>query len=134
MNDIIHHCVECKTPLTGRRKKFCSRNCKAKHLAGYTSQRKRAVKRKIHFVNLLGGKCSSCGYKQNLSSLVFHHKDPNDKDFDITIRELHGKSITTLEKEISKCVLLCHNCHMEIHYPQFDSWWVAGDLNPEPSV
>ena len=54
--------------------------------------------------------CSICGYRKNPSILSFHHI----KDKKFAIAKLLN-SLNNLKKEIEKCVLLCPNCHMEIH-------------------
>jgi hypothetical protein len=63
-------------------------------------------------VEYKGNKCKVCGYNKCVASLVFHHINPKEKEFGIT-----GKciSIERLKKEADKCVLLCANCHGEIH-------------------
>lgn len=61
-----------------------------------------------------GGKCKLCGYSKCLRSLAFHHLDPSTKEYDIArLIRTHGKK--TLYAEIKKCVLICANCHGEIH-------------------
>jgi predicted transcriptional regulator len=69
-------------------------------------------RKKIELVEYLGGKCQICGYNNCISALQFHHKNPNEKDFTIS-----GKSysIEKLKKEAYKCILVCANCHHEIH-------------------
>lgn len=68
------------------------------------------------FLNLLrkqrGGKCERCGYNIYLGALDFHHKDPNQKDFTIGNRDFKLKECI---KESEKCVLLCANCHRQLH-------------------
>jgi len=68
--------------------------------------------KKIKAINLLGGKCECCG-EDNIFVLCFHHKDPNEKKFEI------GDGIksrwSVLKHEILKCKLVCNNCHMELH-------------------
>lgn len=59
--------------------------------------------------------CELCGYKNNYAALCFHHKNPEDKDFEISRRRNASRDV--LAPELAKCALLCHNCHMEIHYP-----------------
>jgi len=68
--------------------------------------------KKIKMVNHLGGVCVNCG-SNNIFVLEFHH--PNgDKEFSINfIRECRW---SVIERECSKCVLLCRNCHAELHY------------------
>ena len=61
-----------------------------------------------------GGKCMICGYKKCQRALSFHHIDPSKKKFDLSSRGL-TRSWERIQKEIDKCVLLCANCHMEVH-------------------
>jgi 5-methylcytosine-specific restriction endonuclease McrA len=61
-----------------------------------------------------GGKCQICGYKKCSRALSFHHLDPHKKDFTISAKGL-TRSWTKLQEEIDKCILLCVNCHMEVH-------------------
>lgn len=59
--------------------------------------------------------CIKCGYNKNYAALCFHHLDPSTKEFSIS--EASNLSQEKLEIEINKCDVLCHNCHMEEHYP-----------------
>lgn len=61
-----------------------------------------------------GGKCEKCGYDKCQAALDFHHKNPTEKDFCISNRNisLHWEEI---KKELDKCSLLCANCHREEH-------------------
>lgn len=61
-----------------------------------------------------GGKCSLCGYTKCLDALEFHHLDPLKKDFAIS-QYGHSRSWQRVQKELDKCVMLCANCHREIH-------------------
>lgn len=67
---------------------------------------------KQKLVEYKGGSCSRCGYSKCLSALEFHHLDPTQKDFSIS-----GKSwsFERLKIEVDKCILVCANCHVEIH-------------------
>jgi len=71
--------------------------------------RKRTKKKLIEYK---GGKCESCGYNKCDSALQFHHKDPTEKDFSISGKSL---SFDRLKEEVDKCMLVCSNCHAEIH-------------------
>lgn len=71
---------------------------------------------------LFGSKCQTCNYDLCQSSLEFHHIDESTKLFNIsgfyTVRGKDGKipkSIKLLVDELNKCVLLCGNCHCEVH-------------------
>lgn len=63
-------------------------------------------------------KCELCGYDNNYSALQFHHLDPSNKDF--AISDAKTRSLESLREEISKCVVLCANCHLEEHNPHLD--------------
>ncbi len=64
-------------------------------------------------VDYKGGKCEFCGYNKSLGALQFHHLDPSQKEFQISGKSNFNKKIM---KELDKCILLCANCHFEIHY------------------
>ena len=57
-----------------------------------------------------GGQCIMCGYNKYAGALEFHHKDPSKKDFHVS-----QTGINKARKEIEKCILVCSNCHMELH-------------------
>lgn len=61
-----------------------------------------------------GGKCSICGYNKCIEALEFHHLDPTQKDFILSDRNLI-LSWKEIKKELEKCILVCSNCHREIH-------------------
>jgi hypothetical protein len=69
-------------------------------------------------VDYKGGKCSLCGYDKNISALQFHHKDPEKKDFSIS--KVKSSSWKFIKPELDKCILLCSNCHSEIHAKERD--------------
>lgn len=68
--------------------------------------------RKKMVLDHLGGKCLSCGYGRCNRNLVFHHM--GGKEFDLSERSFQF-SWEKLIPEIKKCVLICHNCHGEVH-------------------
>jgi hypothetical protein len=115
-------CKHCQAKLKDRQRLFCSVHCKNKSSyhknQDYTAQQRRGLERKWHFVKQMGGKCSTCGYDKNLSALLFHHIDPSTKEYGLDMRYMSNNSMESLEKEVSKCQLLCHNCHAELHYPR----------------
>lgn len=82
--------------------------------AHYTRKRRIALKKKM--VDLLGGKCSSCGYSRCVSALTFHHRDPEQKKFNLGDGYYHSWDET--QQELLKCDLLCHNCHSELHFEE----------------
>lgn len=62
-----------------------------------------------------GHECVCCGYSACVEALEFHHLDENEKDFCISDKETNSKSWTMIKKELDKCILVCANCHREIH-------------------
>jgi hypothetical protein len=86
----------------------------------YEYQKRRYISRKHELINLMGGKCTICGYDKNYASLDFHHINPKEKEFPLDARHLSNSSITSLLKEAKKCILLCANCHRELHNPDFN--------------
>ena len=67
---------------------------------------------KIKLVEYKGGKCECCGYNSCVEALEFHHLDPSQKDFTISGT---SKAFKTLKTEVDKCIMICSNCHKEIH-------------------
>lgn len=57
--------------------------------------------------------CSRCGYNEHSAALQFHHLDPNEKNF--TIGTSWNLPLEEIFKEISKCEVLCANCHSIEH-------------------
>lgn len=72
----------------------------------------RHIELKERAISYLGGKCKICGYCKCRQGMVFHHTDPEIKEFDIAGT---NRSWARLVKELDKCVLLCNNCHVEVH-------------------
>lgn len=58
-------------------------------------------------------KCQKCG-DSRWYVLDFHHLDKTLKEFSISTAM--NCSIKTLKKEIDKCIVLCSNCHRELHF------------------
>lgn len=59
-------------------------------------------------------KCSVCG-ESRIWCLDFHHTDPNTKENNIS--SLIDYPIK-LQEELEKCVILCANCHRDLHHKQ----------------
>lgn len=77
-----------------------------------TREKHRSVKQMA--VDLGGGKCQKCGYLKCTAALEFHHLDPTKKDFAISRIKSHSR-LLKIQDELSKCILLCSNCHREEH-------------------
>jgi len=68
---------------------------------------------KATLVEEAGGCCQLCGYAEHQAALQFHHRDPSQKTFALSLRGI-TRSIDALREEAKKCVLLCANCHAEV--------------------
>jgi hypothetical protein len=75
------------------------------------TQRRKSLKRQA--VEYLGGKCCLCGYDRCLEALIFHHLD-GTKEFGIGAKG-YTRSWAAVREELAKCLLVCANCHSEIH-------------------
>lgn len=70
----------------------------------------RKLKRKM--VELMGDVCNDCVQQYPDYVYDFHHLDPSQKDFNIG----SSRNWSKIEKELSKCVMLCANCHRIRHF------------------
>jgi hypothetical protein len=107
------------------------------------AQRRRTLREQA--VAYKGGRCLICGYDRCASAFDFHHVTPWEKDFAISARMT---SFRAIRRELDKCVLLCANCHREVHdgmHPgyledpdsyrgQYDVYDLDADPEPLPEV
>lgn len=87
----------------------CKRVSRGRHGKHVVAWRQRAKKRAVEYK---GGKCQVCGYCRCIRALKFHHLDPNKKDFAISGV---SRAWEAIRSELDKCILVCGNCHDEIH-------------------
>jgi 5-methylcytosine-specific restriction endonuclease McrA len=80
------------------------------------SRRVLRVTRKYRIIQEAGGSCCICGYNKNISSLAFHHV--HEKQNKLSGHALVNRKFARVQEEANKCVLVCHNCHGEIHNPE----------------
>ena len=87
---------------------------------------------KVKQISLLykGGKCENCGYSKCPDVLEFHHINPEEKEFGIGSKG-YTRSWKKIKEELDKCVLLCANCHRELHYKQADYIFTKEELQKE---
>ena len=71
--------------------------------------------RKLDFVMLFGGQCSICGYNRCPDALEFHHINPKSKLMNPS-RAIYRLDYDSALGELKKCILLCSNCHKELHH------------------
>ena len=101
-------CGEKFSPSTksANKRKFCY-NCIPDGETATRSKYIELIKTKIY-----DGQCLKCGYNKCMSALEFHHRNPLEKDTIVSSADI------TVEKAIEeskKCILLCSNCHKELH-------------------
>jgi DNA-directed RNA polymerase subunit RPC12/RpoP len=106
-------------------KKYTCKDCGVtgkENFYGYSYQCKKCWNKRTYKVNrdkldLLiterGGACEKCGYNKSFAALQWHHSDPTKKDFGISSNR--GAPMEQLREETAKCLLVCANCHAEIH-------------------
>lgn len=71
-------------------------------------------KRKMDIIRSgFGSKCQICGYDKCTTALEFHHINPDEKENSPTQWVYHD--LNKVLDEIKGCVLVCSNCHREIH-------------------
>lgn len=121
-NNIIteHTCHYCNASIIDKSSNFCSQEHKNLYYKNTDYYKERYEKGKDIRSTLLtqfNNVCSLCGYNKNSAALVFHHIDPKDKKFSISVKSCVYKSTTELQEEVNKCILVCANCHAELHYP-----------------
>lgn len=63
----------------------------------------------------LNKKCLLCE-ETHPACLEFHHRNPLEKDREIPIMVGRGVGKEKILQEISKCDLLCSNCHKKLHW------------------
>jgi hypothetical protein len=77
---------------------------------------------KAYLASIKSSGCALCGYNKCLQALEFHHSGDN-KGF--TIARFTGGTLAQRDKlreELSKCVLLCANCHREVHAANLETF------------
>lgn len=59
--------------------------------------------------------CERCGFA-DFRALQFHHKESGGKEFNLADMVHSGFREAKIQCEISKCIVLCANCHQIEHY------------------
>lgn len=63
----------------------------------------------------MGGSCVCCGYKKCTAALELHHLDCSEKELSFGNIRASIRSWFKIVEELRKCVLVCSNCHKEVH-------------------
>jgi hypothetical protein len=83
------------------------RRCRMERVAAWRR------KAKATLIEEVGGECVLCGYDRCQAALQFHHLDPSEKSFALSLRGV-TKAMAELRAEAAKCIVLCANCHAEV--------------------
>jgi hypothetical protein len=70
--------------------------------------------KKARAIELMGGRCGGCSGVVPDSLFEFHHWDARQKKFGIS-RDGLSRPWEAIAAELLKCVMLCANCHREVH-------------------
>jgi len=76
------------------------------------TERRKTIK---EYIESKKEKCISCG-ESDVACLDFHHLNGEEKDKSLAYAIVNKWGIERIDNEISKCVVLCSNCHRKLHY------------------
>ena len=94
------------------RKELRTYKDRSEYMKAAVARRRRKIKELA--IEYKGGKCYVCGYDRYIGALEFHHIDPTKKEFGLGMSGL-TRSWEKTRKELDKCVIICSNCHRELH-------------------
>jgi len=83
-----------------------------KYMIEAVRRKRKNTRRKA--ISYKGGRCEICGYDRCPDALEFHHRTNGNKDFGIS-QKGYTRSWERVKVELDKCVMLCANCHREVH-------------------
>lgn len=120
-------CIKCNS--NQARKKYC-KSCAV--LLNNEREKARAKKRiiiKMNGANKLRRillsiklyKCNKCGYDKCKRALCFHHLNEDTKSFTLDSNNLMKKNMNDILIEFEKCIILCQNCHSDLHQLERES-------------
>ncbi len=105
----------------------CSIEYRRKYKEKISEQRKEYRKKNVDKIKLFIRKkklkvfgykknigCQVCGYNKCSSALDFHHRSSEKKIIDVS--RLTTSKWEDFLSEAKKCIVVCRNCHAEIHY------------------
>jgi len=116
---------QCKGCTIIKQKEYYQKNKKTvglkhKHPVVRAKMRKQRIERtrknKQKAIDYKGGKCARCGYNKCTAAMDFHHIDLSKKERQVS--DILGGAWAKSKKELDKCILLCANCHRELHHTE----------------
>jgi hypothetical protein len=90
--------------------------------------KQKELARKLYINSIKAKGCQLCGYNKCLTAIEFHHIG-NDKLFEMS--DSNHKSLDNIKIEISKCIVVCANCHRELHEHTVGNATKEGDMDKE---
>ena len=118
------HAHECKQCCTVRQAAYYLKNKEKskirvklwsiKHKKSIEARNKKELSVRRHIINKYkkDNGCYFCGEDEPIA-LDFHHKDPTQKDYNVSnLTRSTGKK---LWEEIDKCIVVCASCHRKLH-------------------
>lgn len=105
-------CLKCSPYNSHNTRNLCKEKAKKSKPLNVKVWRKRFKER---IVFSMGGKCQCCGYNKCIEALELHHINPEEKEMGFGGMRGHPRAWEVVVKELRKCVLVCSNCHREIH-------------------
>ena len=103
------HCNKC-----GKDKPISEFGKNSSKKDGLQSMCKECTKEYREWINSIKSKlkCSICG-EDRIWCLDFHHVNPNEKEGSVSHMI---QAPNKLKLELEKCIVLCANCHRDIHH------------------
>lgn len=110
-------CKNCHNPIPNETRKsglvFCSESCRKERKREVSKDhRSKIMELFSEYKRNLG--CCICGYNKNAAALDFHHVNPKEKERKISAGLWYSNK-ELFRKERAKCILICSNCHRDIH-------------------
>ena len=105
-------CLKCVPERNTYTSKEEQKAARKKQIVANVQRRREKVKDMA--IEYKGGSCQICGYDKCNRALEFHHLDPLEKDFGISSKG-YTRSWNAIKEELDKCIMVCANCHREIH-------------------
>lgn len=119
----LRRCVDCleyKEPsefhLKGRDRKKLMTRCKRcdNALRSERALRQRDANIKAVWEAVGGARCAVCGEDDPIV-IHFHHLDPTQKTANVSKLLRYHVPLDRILEEVSKCAMLCANCHLRVH-------------------
>ena len=88
------------------------------NLISYREKNDRRKKNIRNYINSKKTKCAKCD-ETHIACLEFHHRE--NKEINIAEIQKMMWSTNRIDAELSKCEVLCSNCHRKLHYDERNS-------------